>query len=156
MARALPPLRRQRNVILIALAVLAAGAWAVLLWQAGGVSSQGMGLTMGMDAALFLGVWIPMMVAMMFPAAAPMILLFAHVQAGKRQQGRVAVPTWLFTATYLLVWSVVGALAYAGAIVAERVGGNNSWIMSNGQHVGEVVLMAAGLYQVTPLNRAFL
>lgn len=149
-------LRRQRNVILTALAVLAAGAWAVLLWQAGGMSSQGMGPTMGMGAALFIGIWIAMMVAMMFPAAAPMILLFAQVQAGKRQQGRVAVPTWLFTTTYLLVWSAVGAIAYAAAIVAERIGGNSSWFMSNGQRVAGVVLIAAGVYQLTPLKRACL
>ncbi|HCF99792.1 MAG TPA: hypothetical protein DEV93_04530, partial [Chloroflexi bacterium] len=82
------PLRRQRNLILASLAVLSAGSWAILIWQARNMGTQGMGLTMGMDAALFIGIWIAMMVAMMFPASAPMILVFAQIQAGKRQQGR--------------------------------------------------------------------
>jgi predicted metal-binding membrane protein len=156
MASASLPLRRQRNLILASLAVLSAGSWAILIWQARNMGTQGMGLTMGMDAALFIGIWIAMMVAMMFPASAPMILVFAQIQAGKRQQGRAAVPTWLFTATYLLVWSVFGGLAYAAAMGAERVGGNSSWFMSNGQRLAGVVLIAAGIYQVTPLKRACL
>jgi predicted metal-binding membrane protein len=156
MASASLPLRRQRNLILASLAVLSAGSWTILIWQARSMSAQGMGLTMGMDAALFIGIWIAMMVAMMFPAAAPMILVFAQIQSGKRQQGRAAVPTWLFTATYLLVWSVVGLLAYGAAIVAERVGGNSSWFMSNGQRLAGVLLIAAGIYQLTPLKRACL
>ena len=50
-----------------------------------------------------------MMAAMMFPAAAPMILLFRTVatSAGPR---RGFVPTWVFVAGYLLVWTAVGVL----------------------------------------------
>jgi predicted metal-binding membrane protein len=65
------------------LLVLAAGAWALLLWQAGH-NMGGMGLTMGLTAPLFVALWVVMMVATMFPAAAPMILMFARVHAGKR------------------------------------------------------------------------
>jgi predicted metal-binding membrane protein len=150
------PLRRQRTLILTALITLSAAAWIILVWQARSMDGMAMGLTMGMDATLFLAIWVVMMAAMMFPAAAPMILMFAQVQAGKRRQGRAAVPTWLFTASYLLVWAVVGVAAYLAAIGAQHLAGNNSWLASNGPRIGGCLLIAAGIYQVTPFKRACL
>jgi predicted metal-binding membrane protein len=74
-----------------------------------------MGLTMGMGALLFMAIWIAMMVAMKFPTAAPMILTFARVSAGKQQRGQPYVPTWVFVSAYLLIWAMFGVLAYTGA-----------------------------------------
>ena len=88
------PLPRERNLILALLLILAFASWAVLFWQAGGMPA--MGLTMGMSAPLFLGIWIVMMVAMMFPTSVPMILMFDRVAAGKRARGEAFVPTWIF------------------------------------------------------------
>ena len=68
--------------------------------------------TMGMRAPVFLAIWVVMMVAMMFPAAAPMILTFHRIQASKRQRGEAFVATWVFVAGYMLVWSVSGLAAY--------------------------------------------
>ena len=81
------PLPRERNLILASLLALAAGAWALLVWQSSMADDGMMGLTMGMGAPLFLAIWVAMMVAMMFPTAAPMILTFARVQANRRQRG---------------------------------------------------------------------
>ena len=90
----------QRNVILVLLLALAAAAWVLLAWQgAGADANMAMGSpTMGMHAPLFLAVWVAMMVAMMFPTAAPMILIFHQVQAGKRRRGEAFVATWVFVA----------------------------------------------------------
>ena len=150
------PLRRQRELILIALAVLAVGSWAVLVWQSRSMSGMSMGLTMGMGATLFIAIWVVMMAAMMFPAAAPMILVFAQVQAGKRRQGGAAVPTWLFTGSYLLVWAAVGVVAYVAALGAQGLADHSAWLASNGPRLGGVLLIAAGVYQLTPLKRACL
>jgi Predicted metal-binding integral membrane protein (DUF2182) len=79
---------RGRNLILAALFVLAAAAWALLIWQAANPATMGMGLTMGMGAPLFLTIWVVMMVAMMFPTTAPMIVTFARVQASQRERRR--------------------------------------------------------------------
>src|SRR3712207_6130499 len=79
-------LAAQRNALLGLLLVLAAAAWALLLaWRR---SDPGMDMamaspTMGLRAPLFLAVWVTMMVAMMFPTAAPMILVFHRMQAGR-------------------------------------------------------------------------
>src|SRR6266852_6216169 len=83
------PISLQRNVILGLLLALAAAAWATLLWQGAGADMD-MAIdspTMGLRAPLFLAIWVIMMVAMMFPTAAPMILTFHKVQAGKRHRG---------------------------------------------------------------------
>jgi predicted metal-binding membrane protein len=83
------PLSVQRNIILGLLLALAATSWAVLVWQNADVDMDltMASSTMGLRAPLFLTIWVIMMVAMMFPTAAPMILTFHKVQAGKRRRG---------------------------------------------------------------------
>src|SRR6266540_470529 len=125
------PISFQRNVILGLLLALAAAAWAALVWQGAGADMD-MAIdspTMGLRAPLFLAIWVIMMVAMMFPTAAPMILTFARVQAGKRQQGKAFVPTWFFVAAYLLIWTAFGALAFAVAVGAEQLAERVPWLI---------------------------
>ncbi len=74
---------------------------------------MGLDLTMGMAAPLFLAMWVAMMAAMMFPAAAPMILLFDRVDQGKREAGRSYVPTAYFAGAYLAIWTAFGAATFA-------------------------------------------
>src|SRR5260370_25809000 len=148
------PISFQRNVILGLLLALAAAAWATLAWQGGGADMD-MGIdspTMGLRAALFLAIWVIMMVAMMFPTAAPMILTFHKVQAGKRQRGEAFVSTWIFVAAYLLVWGLSGVAAYAGALAAEAVAARTALSPATAARVGGTVLIAAGLYPLTPLK----
>src|SRR4051812_31739935 len=97
-----PELPRQHNAILLILLILAASAWALLVWQAAAMGNMAMSPTMGMAAPLFLGIWVVMMIAMMFPTAAPMILTFHRVQVGKRARGDAFVSTWIFVAAYLI------------------------------------------------------
>lgn len=138
-------------MILACLLVLAAAAWAVLIGEATTMGAA-MGPTMGMGAALWLAVWVAMMVAIMFPTAAPMILAFAQVHGRERARGRPYVPTWIFTSAYLLVWSLAGVVAYAGAIGAEWLASRSMWAMENAGRIGGLILIAAGLYQVSPLK----
>jgi len=108
--------------------------------------------TMGLRAPLFLAIWIIMMVAMMFPTAAPMIVTFHKVQAGKRQRGEAFVSTWIFVTAYLLVWGLSGVAAYAGALAAEAVAARTALSPAAAARVGGTVLIAAGVYQLTPLK----
>lgn len=150
------PLPRERNLILASLLALAAAAWAILVWQSAVADDEMMGLTMGMGAPIFLAIWVAMMVAMMFPTAAPMILMFARVQAGRRQRGQTFVPTWLFVSSYLVVWTAFGALAYVVAVGAEDLADRSMWLMDNAARIGGGVLVTAGLYQLSPLKRSCL
>jgi len=145
-------LQRERYLILGGLLILSAFAWVFLIWQARMMSSQAMGLTMGMSALLFISIWIVMMVAMMFPTAAPMILMFSKIYTSKRQQELPFVPTWVFVSAYLLVWSLCGVVAYPLAVGIEQLAGQSMWLMENAARLGGVVLLLAGLYQLSPLK----
>jgi predicted metal-binding membrane protein len=169
---------RQRRAILVALLALSALSWVVVLWQAGvlgggtsdaigsgGAASTAAGsmgptmpdaLTMGMAAPLFLATWIVMMAAMMLPSAAPMILMFDAVQGGRSRQGRPSVPTWVFVGAYLAVWAGFGVIAYAAALGAEWLSGSWPWFATAAPVVGGVVIVAGGVYQLTPLKQACL
>jgi predicted metal-binding membrane protein len=108
--------------------------------------------TMGLRAPLFLAIWVVMMAAMMFPAAAPMILTFHRLQAGKRLRGGAFVPTWVFVAGYMLVWTLAGVAAYAVALAAEAAAASAALSPAAAALIGGAVLVAAGLYQLTPLK----
>jgi predicted metal-binding membrane protein len=153
-AHASVPLARARALILGSLLVLAAAAWAILVWQSSMTDMGDVGnvLTMDMGVPLFLAIWVAMMVAMMFPTAAPMILTFAHVQQGKQRSGKPYVPTWVFVSSYLAIWTAFGALAYAAALGAAELADSSMWVMDNAARIGAVVLILAGLYQLSPLK----
>jgi len=152
------PLGRARALILGSLLALAAAAWGVLIWQSSVTDMEDMDnvLTMDMGIPLFLAIWVAMMVAMMFPTAAPMILTFARVQASKRERGRPYVPTWIFVSSYLAIWTGFGALAYAASVGAAELSDGSMWLMDNAARIGGGLLIVAGLYQLSPLKNVCL
>ena len=115
------------------------------------------GWTWGGFVAFFLA-WVVMMAAMMFPAAAPMLLLFRTVSAQRQARGSAFVPTWVFAAGYLLIWAAIGAftwmLVQLSSDLASQLGpaARATW----GPLVLGGVLIVAGLYQLTPLKRVCL
>lgn len=151
------PLIIQRNLILFLLILIAAAAWAFLWWQGSRMDMVAMmSATMGMAALPFLAVWVIMMVAMMFPTAAPMILTFQRIQSAKRERSGAFVPTWIFVGGYLIVWSAAGLIAYAAAVAGERIAIAADLSAGGIARFGGVVLIAAGVYQLTPLKNVCL
>ena len=108
----------------------------------------------GASFPLLLLLWAVMTVAMMLPAASPMIVTFAAVSG---RDGGPAVPrTALFVAAYLGVWSVVsagGALAQAG-LYAVTAGVHEGGL--SGELFFAGALLGAGAWQLTPLKHACL
>lgn len=146
-ADALP--RPVATAIIAALLVCAAAAWLVTADQAASMSGMG-GMAM-LGAGLFLVTWVVMMVAMMFPAVAPMVLTHARIV---RSRGEGSVPTVAFVLGYLLVWSAAGLVPIA---ILQLLGSSfaaplNAWLP---RLAGAVVLLA-GAYQLTPLKNACL
>src|SRR5262249_1548161 len=142
--------------VLTVVGLFHAVAWGVLIWRAPMMSSRAMGLTMGLSAGLFIAIWAVMMVAMMFPATAPMILLFGTVYASKRVQKQPHVPTWIFVSGYLLVWILPGVVIYFLAVQVENVTGQSMWLMQNSTRISGAILVLAGLYQLSPLKNVCL
>ncbi len=62
------------------------------------------------------------------------------------------MPTWVFVASYLLVWSVSGVVAYGAAVGVEKLADQSMWLMDNAARFGGGVLILAGLYQLSPLK----
>jgi|SRR3989442_695989 len=111
---------------------LAAASWVVALRQMNGMD-MGVATPLG-SFAVFVAVWVSMMAAMMLPSAAPAVLRRAH--AG----GVRAVP--LFVGAYLAVWTLVGVAVYA-------------LYRPHGSFAAGAVVIAAGLYELTPLKQHF-
>src|SRR4051794_23562569 len=146
---------RDRYLILAVLLLLTVAAWAFLIWAP--IPMGDMGLTMGLSGSLFFAVWVAMMVAMMFPSAAPMILMFSKIYAGKRHQpdaGLTFVPTWIFVSAYLLIWVLFGVVAYISALGVEALAQIWPWLAENAGRIGGALLVVGGLYQLSPLKEA--
>jgi predicted metal-binding membrane protein len=137
-----PPRSRPVQVGVIAsLLVVAAGAWAETGDRMGGMDA-GPGTQLG-GLGWFTGVWVTMMAAMMLPSIAPMVLAHARVQIG-------ATPA--FVAGYLLTWAAVGMLGYAlveGVRLLDL--GVLAWDEA-GPYVAGGAILAAAIYQLSPLK----
>ena len=133
---------------------------ALATWIVTIASMRGMDAGPGTDLGAvgwFVGVWVTMMAAMMLPAALPMIVGFSRVSAGRARSGRAdVVPTWIFLAGYLAIWTAYGLAAYGLFRSIQAAGpGFLAWD-AQGPVVAGAVIVAAGLYQLTPLKRACL
>jgi len=149
-------LDRAQYVLLGALLALAVVAWLVTRDRMGGMES-----TPGADLGglgFYVTVWVVMMAAMMFPSVAPTVLMYDRLRGGHRARGKGAPrdATVLFVAGYLLVWTAAGVTAY-GLIELFRA---IDWAFlawdEAGRYVTGGVILAAAVYQVTPLKQACL
>ena len=149
-----PALARQRTIILAILLVLAAVGWVVFLRQAnqpmgmadGMARDMGPDLTMGRDWPLFMGMWVAMMMAMMFPAAAPMVVMYGRMK--RSDPPSIA----LFAGAYIGLWVAFGVAAYLLSAGVESAASRSEWVAMNWGRVGGVLLVAAGIYQLSPLK----
>jgi predicted metal-binding membrane protein len=161
--------KRDRLVAILMLGAMAALAWGYLVHEARAMVDTGVCCCAGMKMSgpdtsawntatlipLFL-MWSEMMVAMMIPSAAPMILTFALVQRKRREQERPFVPTSLFLLGYLIVWTAFSALAAMAQWILHGKSLLSPMMTSNSPLFGGTLLIAAGIFQWTPLKNACL
>ena len=99
----------------------------------------------------FLGVWIVMMAAMMLPSLTPTVALY-----GRMLEASSRVRPLLFTAGYLAVWAASGLAAFAVAVVGRRLASGSFAWDADGRWIAGATLLAAAVYQLTPLKDACL
>jgi predicted metal-binding membrane protein len=154
-------MRRQRVVIVAALAGVAGLAWIYLFVEAAHMTTAmaGMDRTMAMppksaiELSLLFAMWWVMMIGMMLPGAAPMILTFATVNRQRRARHQPYVPASLFTAGYLLAWGGFSVAATLAQWALERGALLSAMDMTiNSRQLGGLLFVAAGLYQFTPVK----
>jgi predicted metal-binding membrane protein len=108
------------------------------------------------DFVLMFAMWWVMMVGMMLPGATPLILTFATVNRRKRERGQPFLPTFAFTAGYLLVWGGFSLAATLAQWELERTALLLPSMKTGSAILGGALFVAAGIYQWTPLKHACL
>ncbi len=164
-------LRRDRIVVGTALAGLAALAWGYVLWLAADMNMGGMDMTgfrmipaglgimapanapwRAIEFAFVFAMWAVMMVGMMAPSAAPMILMYARVGRQAAAEGTPFAATGWFAGGYFLGWIGFSLVATIAQWVLERAALLDVDMASASGALGAAILIAAGVYQWTPLK----
>lgn len=169
-------LRHEGRLTAAGLAVVSVLAWGYILLGggmgmnassvAGMVSGDMSGMAMGgtdtpavwtpAHAFLVFLMWSIMMVAMMLPSATPAILLFARVNETIGASGRAEVPAGLFAAGYLAVWGGFGLVATAMQWMLDANDLISGMMASTSRSFSAGLLIAAGIWQLSPLKHACL
>jgi predicted metal-binding membrane protein len=149
--RARRQLRRSSVLLPAAVAAATLVTWIMTVDRMQGMDA-GPGTSLG-GLGWFIGVWATMMAAMMLPSVMPSTLVFAGVKAEHQRRGRSFVPTLLFISAYLAAWTAYGLLAYRifRAIQSAHIHAL-SW-HAQGPVIAGAAIVAAGLYQLSPLKR---
>ena len=152
---------RERLILLTALAAISALSWLYLIRMPmvpADLGAVGVRLLSVLpprlaDVWLTFMMWSVMMVAMMLPSASPMILTYAAIARGRRSNSVYA--PWIFAGAYLVIWTFFSAAATAGQLLLEKTS-----VLSGASRTtsvaGAILLMVAGLYQLTPLKNTCL
>jgi len=160
-------LRRDRAIVGAALLAIALVAWLYLLHLSATMPGMDMADMPGMamprvhawdliDVVLLFVMWAVMMIAMMVPAAAPMVLTFATVQRQRQAQDRATVPTGVFLLGYALVWTAYAAVAALAQWRLHEADLLSAAMASTSTRLGGALLLVAGAFQWTPLKQACL
>jgi predicted metal-binding membrane protein len=157
-------LRRDRLLILGGVLGAAAIAWAWLVIASRDMYGEMTGAAAWMmvadwDARYFLlifAMWAVMMLGMMLPSAAPTLLLYGMTVRNSGQSPSPIARVYAFAAGYLLVWSGFSLLATTLQWALSQVALLNPMMESSSAWLGGAVLIAAGVYQWTPLKRGCL
>jgi len=140
---------RMRLGLVATLLVLAGVGW---WWAADRMGGMDAGPWSALGSLTwFLGVWVVMMAAMMFPSVAPTIALYSRMT-----RSRSPLSPLMFTGGYLLTWAGAGLAAYAIAAGLSAAWGDALGWDSAGRPIAGITLLVAGVYELTPLKNVCL
>lgn len=152
-------LRRDRVVFLAGAFAVSALAWVYLVRMTSAMGSAEVGLAnvpraFGLISAFLM--WAVMMVAMMLPAAIPFVFAFGFEHRKRREHNLPYIPAGVFIAGYFAIWiafsavaAVIQDLLHRGSLLSPMLTATSS-VFAGG------ILIAAGIYQWTPLKEACL
>lgn len=164
-ASALP--MRDRAIIWTGIVTISALAWLYLARMpmgAGGASGsmtmRGMIMPMAhrwsaADVWLTFLMWAVMMVAMMLPTASPMLLTYARISRSRDAGAAATRRVWSFATGYLAAWTIFSVGATALQYGLQRADIIDDALRTT-PLAGAIILIAAGVYQLTPLKSACL
>ena len=147
----------ERRVVLAALAIVTAlGLWATFHTGDALMSPASPAPGTLAYAALLFVMWWTMMLAMMLPSAAPAVLTYAAMSRKFRRQGATVAPLAVFAAGYAAIWTGFSAAAAAVQLLTAKFIALTGMMAVTSSALGGGLLIAAGLYQMSPLKYACL
>lgn len=174
-------LRRDRVIFLAGLTLVVAlsAAWIVagagmgmtalemtgtpgLLGGGAGQSSMGGGMMMEPAvwspayALLMFSMWSVMMIAMMLPSASPMLLLYLRIARNSEAKAQPVAPAGIMALGYILAWCGFSAVAVAVQWGLETARLLSPMLQTTNVWLGAGILIAAGVWQLTPIKAACL
>src|SRR4029078_10272212 len=102
----------------------------------------------------FVVMWTVMMAAMMFPSVIPVVLAFATFTRSRGESAALAAT--LFVLGYLVVWGALGVPAHGLVVAIAGLRDASPRLAALLPALGGVMLIACGVYQLTPLKDACL
>jgi predicted metal-binding membrane protein len=167
-------LRRDRSVVVAALAIVTALAWADLVWLANDMWMGGMDMTgfrmipagqgwmmpisapwLPIEFGAVFAMWVVMMIGMMTPSVAPIILVYVRIGRQAAAEHRPFASAW-FALGYLLSWTGFSIAATFAQWALQRAALLTPMMESASNGLGAAILIIAGVYQWTPLKDACL
>ncbi|MGR8921601.1 MAG: DUF2182 domain-containing protein [Gammaproteobacteria bacterium] len=155
----------ERNLGLMALLAVAAAGWLFLIRsESAMLSMDGDGPVMDLmwrmmqpgDAGPYLAaatlMWVVMMIAMMVPSVVPMTVVFRRLDRGDRP----GLDATVFASGYLVAWAGFSVVAAALQWWLHAGGMLHGMELATAGRLTAAVLVAAGVYQLTPLKEACL
>jgi predicted metal-binding membrane protein len=143
--------------LIAALTGLAALAWALSSETMAGMD-MGPGSELG-SLSFFAYAWAVMMVAMMLPSVVPTVRTYALIERSRRARpalGEQSAAIVAFLAGYLLVWTGFGLAAHAIFGLGRGLGIEAFSWARGGRYLAGGVIVAAAVYQITPLKHVCL
>jgi predicted metal-binding membrane protein len=134
----------------------AAGSWLDVICRATSLSASGSFSVRIAELGLVFGMWAAMVLVMMLPTAGPMILTYAEIAETAGHKSEPIVSPFALIAGYLVVWLGFALVASLLQIAASRAGVFELPRTVSGALVSAAMLLAAGLYQFSPLKHACL
>jgi predicted metal-binding membrane protein len=143
-APAFAAVRTRRGLVAVLFLLAGLGWW----WTARQMRGMDEGPWTGLGTlGWFLGVWVVMMAAMMFPSVAPTVALYASMTRRRSPLSPV-----LFVTGYLVTWAAAGLAAFALiALVGRAAGDVLAWDHA-GRWIAGATLVVAAVYELTPLK----
>lgn len=152
---------RDRAAIVVSLLGMTGLAWLYLIVGAaamtGGSGSMDLAVLRPwsvMDAFLVFLMWSVMMVGMMVPSVAPTTMIYAAVARKAAREGSIVAPTATFVAGYVFMWTLFSALATLAQWGLESAALLSPMMVATSPALGAGLLIAAGVYQITPAKAA--
>ncbi|MFN2397020.1 MAG: DUF2182 domain-containing protein [Gemmatimonadaceae bacterium] len=149
--------RRDRVLIVSCIVLITALAWAYLIHlNRQNTMMANMGMVMNepwgaRDVFFTFVMWAVMMAGMMTASATPVLLLFAGAHTRRDERG-VMLPVLLFALGYIAVWLGFSAFAALAQWALHQAALLSSMMATSSMRLGGAILIAAGVYQLTPLK----